>query len=104
VALSNIRNNFTRDLKQEPLQIYDILAYKSMQPHPLRDDIFRMQTEGEFMNLAVDVRGNAVKINKLCKITSLIEKTTGQMVPKMPPPIHVSPGNKKKSPKRKAMH
>jgi len=36
-----------------------------MQPHPLRDDVFRMQTEGEFMNLAVDVRGNVVKINKL---------------------------------------
>ena len=42
LQLSNIRENFTKEISKEPLQIYDILAYRSMQPHPLRDDVFRL--------------------------------------------------------------
>jgi hypothetical protein len=77
VTLSNVRNDFTKDIGKDALEFHDILAFKSMQPHPLRDNIFRMQTEGQFMNLAQDVRGNQVKITYVDKIASLIERTTG---------------------------
>ncbi len=37
------------------------------------------------MNLAKDVRGNIVKINRITKLTEQIERSTGYQVPKMPP-------------------
>ena len=65
VNLSNVREQFTKGIERQPLQIYDLIAYRSMQPHPLRDEVFRLQTEGEFVKNAKDVRGNIVKLTKL---------------------------------------
>jgi hypothetical protein len=65
VTLSNVKEHFTRGIERQPLQIYDLIAYRSMQPHPLRDEVFRLQTEGEFVKNAKDVRGNIVKLTKL---------------------------------------
>ncbi len=68
VNLSNVREQFTKGIERQPLQIYDLIAYRSMQPHPLRDEVFRLQTEGEFVKNAKDVRGNIVKLTKLTQI------------------------------------
>ena len=50
--------------KQPDLQFFDVMLYKSMQPYPLRDEIFRIQTEGDYAKNAPDVRGNVVKLLK----------------------------------------
>ena len=68
VHLANVRDQFTHGIERQPLQIYDIIAYRSMQPHPLRDDVFRLQTEGEFVKNAPDVRGNVVKLTRIAQI------------------------------------
>jgi hypothetical protein len=47
--------------RQPDLQFYDILLFRAMQPFPLRDDIFRIQTEGEYAKNAPDMRKNVLK-------------------------------------------
>jgi hypothetical protein len=85
VHLSNIRDQFTQGIERQPLQIYDLIAYRSMQPHPLRDEVFRLQTEGEFVKNAPDVRGNIVKLTRLTSVVNQIEKEVpGYQIPKMP--------------------
>jgi len=42
------------------------------------------------------VRGNIVKIKKISKLTTQIEKATGMNVPKIPPPVKSSPKSTKK--------
>lgn len=59
------------------------MVYKSMQPYPLRDDIFRIQTEGEYAKNAPDVRGNVVKLLKFSSYLTNVEKASGTPVPKL---------------------
>jgi hypothetical protein len=68
---------------QQDLQFYDILLYKSMQPYPLRDDIFRIQTEGEYSKNMPDVRNNVVKLLKFSNYQTGVERFTGLPVPKL---------------------
>lgn len=69
--------------RQQDLQLYDIMLYRSMQPYPLRADIFRIQTEGEYAKNSMDVRGNVVKLMKFTNYQNGVEKQTGQAVPKL---------------------
>lgn len=54
-----------------------------MQPYALRDDVFRILTEGEYCKNAPDVRGNVVKLFKFSNYQTHVEKVTGQSVPKL---------------------
>jgi hypothetical protein len=56
-----------------------------MQPHPLRDDVFRLQTEGEFVKNAHDVIGNVVKLTRIAHIQNQIEsEVPGYKLPRIP--------------------
>ena len=56
-----------------------------MQPHPLRDDVFRLQTEGEFVKNAPDVIGNVVKLTRIAQISNQIESDIpGYKLPRIP--------------------
>jgi hypothetical protein len=69
--------------KHPDLQFYDVMLFKSMQPYPLRDEIFRIQTEGEYAKNAPDVRSNVVKLLKFSSYQTNVEKATGQPVPRL---------------------
>ena len=59
---------------QPDLQYSDIMLYHSMQPYPLRGDVIRIQTEGEYARNAPDIRMNMVKMMKFLSIEQSVEK------------------------------
>lgn len=69
VHLPNQKAELTVVMNKQPdLQFYDIMLYRSMQPYPLRDEVFRVQTEGDYAKNAPDVRGNVVKLLKFSQM------------------------------------
>ncbi|CDW82793.1 UNKNOWN [Stylonychia lemnae] len=61
--------------KQSEVGFYDILLFKAMQPYPLRIDMNRIRSQGDYAKNAPDLMKNFVKLLKYTTVQQYMEKT-----------------------------